>query len=234
MIRGPLYMPVAYSDIEDIAIAITRFGEFFHAAMAYRDSNNNLQLMDLSIAGMKNKPFPDKNNWAWAVPMIPPSLRRVAATVCERVAESRPKLYYGFKYLPAEFIASDGSLPLHPDTTGFTCATFVLSLLKNAQIDILKHDTWQPRDGDAEWQTQVYSMLVDQQKRHKIPQSVMDANHSDMPCLRYRPEDVVAGCLSPSPPIDFAYATQHAPDVCLSVLSFLEVASRRPSPNDPA
>lgn len=231
MNHGPLFLPVAYSDVEDVAVAIMKSGTFYHLGLLYRDTSDAVQFIDLTISGVESHPASSELVVAWAVPHVNKLLRLNTAAFCEHVAKQRPKVYYGFNYIPPSFVARDGSLVPSPGTVGFTCATFVLAILHNTQIELIKHLTWKKRPADEESQKKIYSLILRHQIQCQIPAEVVSSNLNEIPCIRYRPEEVLCGALSTSGPIDFDYAVANAPNILKWVETLDSVVSRRANTN---
>jgi hypothetical protein len=225
---GPFFLPVTCDDIEDIAVAITKHGENYHAALIYRDSNSSLNLLELGLNGHPDNNSPPTGQLTWAIPRIDAILRRNAAALCELIAETSPVVYYAFDYpMPAEFSVVNGDLHLGEGAVGLTCATFVLAVLHSVQIELLRLSTWQPRDDDEKWQRRIHAYLAKKREVLGIPQFVIDANSARIPCLRYRPEEVVAGALDHNMPVDFVRAASQGPLVRQWLDEFLNLCQRR-------
>lgn len=69
---------------------------------------------------------------------------------------------------------------------GLTCATFVLSIFKSKDIDLLETSTWQTRASDETWREWIISMLIE----HSASASHIDAVRKEKNSVRFRPEEV--------------------------------------------
>ncbi|MCF5056872.1 hypothetical protein GIW54_05380 [Pseudomonas proteolytica] len=130
----------------------------------------------------------------------------------ELFAEHASRLYdentagipYGMEYTGAsvfngdlEFIDSPGA--------GLTCATFILGFFNSLGFDILNLSSWQGRDDDTQWQSNIYAALAPDlaAERKEAQKSLIGAAY------RFRPEEVVGsfGAFE-STPIEFTEAVK--------------------------
>lgn len=134
-------------------------------------------------------------------PLIDEALRVLARRVARRYAnKASGSLPYGFGEASATFDQSTAQLS-DPDAA-FTCATFVLALLRSVGVLLIDPSRWRaPTNEDERWQREIGAQLVAWIARHV---------HGDLPGAearlardigqrRYRPTDVAgAALLSPA------------------------------------
>ena len=207
MSRRQLFFPLSFDDIPEVAVAIGRHDPYLHTGVIYRSSANELRMLDLRMHLRIGNSRPTRN-FAWAVPNIPIEEARQIAGLCERIAETRPHVHYGFHYAPSVFSVKDGSLQLGDNMIGLTCATFVLALFHSFNIRLVLEETWKPRESDAQWQEEILEWMARDGTRERlgIDDKYLQGNAKDIGCLRYRPEEVAGACLMDDIPVDFALA----------------------------
>jgi len=111
--------------------------------------------------------------------------RRVVASYLSTIAELKPLIPYGLKAERITFDTKTGEIVCQPEGRGFTCATFLLSVMKTLGYNVVDESSWpDDRAGDAEWQERIIELL-----RRRAPEHA-DAVRRDLPCARFRPEEV--------------------------------------------
>jgi len=113
---------------------------------------------------------------------------------------------YSLRYVQAVFDTTNGKLLRAEDEQGFTCATFVYSLLSSHGCPLLVLDEWKKRPGDIKFQASILGLLAkhDASEEHilHVAREMLDG------VVRIRPSDVVAGASEALPPVGFKRATQ--------------------------
>jgi hypothetical protein len=119
--------------------------------------------------------------------------RRVAGRYSGRVA---PPIFYGFGETSATFERATG-LADDPDVA-FTCATFVVALLRSVGIEMLDANRWrEPTAEDLRWQRDIGQRLLEWIER-QVHGDLLQARERvarDIGARRYRPTDVAAAAL---------------------------------------
>ena len=125
-------------------------------------------------------------------PAAPPAIGARASPVR---AVPKLRLPYGLKYAGGGF-ARDGTLALRGNAVGLTCATFVLAVFDYAGVLLLDVGGWPSRSEDAAWHATIVDQLG-QGRRRASPEHIA-AVRAEIPCARFRPEEVAAaGALYP-------------------------------------
>ena len=134
--------------------------------------------------------------------------RRVVASFLSTIAERKPLIPYGLNAEGIEFDRRTGEIVSRPGGRGLTCATFLLSVMKTIGYDILDVSNWPTtRPGDAEWQGRILELLEPRAPEHA------DAVRRDLPCARFRPEEVTGAAATAGWPHNFVQAEKAAAEV---------------------
>lgn len=191
--------PEQIADIPEIAVGIRKSGRNLHAGIIFRDEGGKHVALHIGLNGSILHGDAAAEGFSWAVPQgEEPLLLRQVALLCENIVDNPPDCIYALKYAPSSFYADGTSVLVTygPETKGFTCATFVLAILHSRAIDLLDHKTWEYRDEDGAFE----KWIVDYMKQHQSAFGITDAqiehNAAHVPCIRFRPEETVAACLS--------------------------------------
>lgn len=131
---------------------------------------------------------------------IDPAVDELLSGLVERIADlyadDATPIAYGFGDADATFDPITGALT-DPDGA-FTCATFVLAVLRSVGVVLIDADRFRPpTDEDLRWQQEIGEKLLDWIARRfhgdlvRATQRVAD----DLGSLRHRPTDVAAAAL---------------------------------------
>jgi hypothetical protein len=129
-------------------------------------------------------------------PVIDELLQVLARRVAKRYANQPSSLAYGFGEASAGFGRDTGELT-QPDAA-FTCATFVLALLRSVGLQILDSERWRaPTEDDLRWQREVGKTLLEwiEKRIHGDLSRATERVEHDIGSRRYRPTDVAAAAL---------------------------------------
>jgi hypothetical protein len=132
------------------------------------------------------------------------------AVLCEHVFEAKEDMPYGFRYSRATKFLRDGRLQTADGCKGLTCATFVLALLACYDIMLLDLGTWPVR---AEDEVAIHWIAANQSDPEVA---------AEFPCTRYKPEEVVAGCIANSFNVPFASVEQLGKQIVEKMGGYLE------------
>ena len=195
--------------IRSFAVAIRKFPTHTHAGVIYISPTEGKPFL-LHLGGPGRLTREDWTPaWGWAVPAtLKVEELRQFAVLCQHMAELQEDIPYGFKYHASVRFTRDGRLDKPDGYKGLTCATFILALLATYDVLILDLETWPERQEDQDW----IEWLSDY---HKDP-----GIKAELPCLRYRPEEVVAGCLSGTAPVAFDVAEPMGREVVTKMEEF--------------
>ncbi len=128
-------------------------------------------------------------------PLIDEALQVLSGRVAVRYANNA-SISYGFGEVTAIFDRDTGEL-MTPDAA-FTCATFVLAMLRSVGIRIIDGERWRaPTAEDVQWQIKIGDTLLAQieaQYHGELPRAKERIEH-DLGSRRYRPTDVAGAAL---------------------------------------
>jgi len=141
--------------------------------------------------------LPDE--YAWVIPGYHDMVLRQLAGFAKVHAKKLPKLPFSFRYVPGEYrYVRQGSLALQ-GMHGFTCATYVLSILDWLKLKLLDYDTWDYRPDDETTQRYILQFI------HAPPEHLANMA-TEIPCSRFRPQEVAGACLIDAYPVPMAIA----------------------------
>lgn len=128
-------------------------------------------------------------------PLINEALQVLAGRVAVRYANNA-SISYGFGEPTATFESETGNLT-EPDAA-FTCATFVLAMLRSVGVRIVDCERWRARTKeDLQWQREIGKRLlewIEAQYHGDLPRA-KERVENDIGSRRYRPTDVAAAAL---------------------------------------
>ncbi|MRG93538.1 hypothetical protein [Polyangium spumosum] len=128
-------------------------------------------------------------------PLIDETLQVLARRVARRYANTG--LAYGFGEATATFDQGTGALT--DDDAAFTCATFVLAMLRSVGVQMIDVSRWrEPTEEDLRWQRDIGDVLVQWIQRSIHGADLTRAEErveQDLGARRYRPTDVAAASL---------------------------------------
>lgn len=129
-------------------------------------------------------------------PLVQEALQALARRVATRYANRSNSIAYGFGEESAIFETGTGELT-DPDAA-FTCATFVLAMLRSVGVQMIDSMRWrEPTEEDLRWQREIGAYLLEwiEQKIHgDLPRAKQRVEH-DIGSRRYRPTDVAGAAL---------------------------------------
>lgn len=199
---GPCFLPLSRNDVPVVAIAVGRSqpnsGEYFHAAILFRDSKKLVQSLDFGLDGAIAPAEADfLDRVAWAVPQLNLRILRQIAGFCEAIAKSPPRFLYDFE-LNAKVILKEKATGFYlaGETHGFTCSTFVLAIFQSKGFPLVKLDDWVLRPEDKNWQASLLKILRNNAKYYGVTDGYLAKLEQKMNdgCLRYTPADAIGAC----------------------------------------
>lgn len=146
-------------------------------------------------------------------PILDEALRFLARRVARKYANRFSPIAYGFGLTHAIF-DPDTAEPINGDAA-FTCATFVLAILRSVGIQLIDSRRWRiPTEEDLSWQRRIGASLVDWIEKHvhgDLPRAKERVEH-DLGSLRFRPTDVAGAvfCDSKDWPVGVNDVETHA------------------------
>lgn len=129
-------------------------------------------------------------------PLVDEALRVLAGRVARLHAGA---VAYGFGEVSAVFDRDTGELS--EEDAAFTCATFVLAMLRSVGVVLVDASRWrEPTEEDRHWQERIGEQLLDWIEAHHhgdLPRARERAGQ-DYGAKRYRPTDVAGAALLPA------------------------------------
>lgn len=203
-----------------VAVAHSRFGGG-HSGIAFHSAKLGPQVLHLAWhQKLEVDPLPGPlGNVCWvAAPLpTPPSASKQVVAIVRTVAARLPKINYGTDFISARgSFAADGSYKPPKGSTGLTCASFVIEVLRASKISVVQEATWQSDERNVRWANSVCDYLANTDPEHA------EAVRKNINGLRIIPFEV-AGAAASGPaswPVDYVTAQQLAQPV-LAVLCAL-------------
>jgi hypothetical protein len=209
-----------------VAIWVTRNGAFqFHSGLYHCDYGKprilhfawDRDLREDAPVDLIN----DYDHGLVALPLEDDDAQTLCA-LCRRVASRHAKnLRYRFKeWRPRFHVATGELIPPPPDEQhGFTCATFVLAMLRSAVVEeLLAFEEWplpEAHDRDERWQRKVAQLLCSKEGPPDEARNVI----AGIGARRVLPTDVAGGAIHPRErwPIGFVDARKEGDRVAASL-----------------
>lgn len=175
-----------------------------HAALVFKDrSKKHLSLLHLAWHySLKCDPFnapyrsvPNKN-------FDEEELEFFAEHASRLYDENTAGIPYGMEYTGASVFNGDLKFIDSPGA-GLTCATFILGFFDSLGFDILDVASWQAREDDTKWQSNIFATL----EPRLTPERKESQKNLIGTAYRFRPEEVVGSFgVFESSPIQFSDA----------------------------
>ena len=204
----PVCVPDALEQVQSIATAVglVSGGRFVHAALIYRTTDGKLRFLHIGSSGqVLNHEL--KRSWSkftWSIPDLPNMVLEDIADFCETMGNNPPKLSYRFKHTNDTKLVSEGTnFHIEGQSRGFTCATFVLTFFQSFNKPLLDLDTWKQREDDDSWIQQLIQMFDADRQAYGLTPNDIEEIKSELPCVRFRPQEVVASCNIGNHPTSF-------------------------------
>lgn len=205
------FTPLLNFTSDTIGIGIRGYGhsDGVHVGLLYTDVEGTNRFLHLKgHCNLKNDniaDMPSANSYKWVKVNIDPFLVDFVAQWCETVAKRNVScIPYAFLYGSTTF-GKDGLVHFGEKEHGLTCATFILSVLKKQNIDLIKLDDWPLRPEDKKSHDELFIRLYASKYEHDIPitnehlKNVKD----EVGCVRYRSEEVAGAAYLGSYPSGF-------------------------------
>ncbi len=214
---GPVFLPATPHAIEHLAVGMSApTARQNHAMILFRSTKKTLQILELIIdvdwhANVVARDYDPQERLAWAVPQLPPRVLRNIARDCEQIATKPVRTYYGFRFYKITALQNSSGTWSITGAIGLTCATLVLAMFNKNGFPLVDVDDWRADADDAQWQ----SKFADRIEREFAAMGVLghtltadereylEQNRADIPCTRFRPEDVIASCRCDAHPSKF-------------------------------
>ena len=127
-------------------------------------------------------------------PAIDGALQFLAEQVVTRYVNATDVFAYSFGEVSATFDRATGELS--EDDVSFTCATFVLTMLRSVGAVLLDVSRWpEPTDEDLQWQRKMEKNLLESIHGDLLRAIAKTRLEQDFGSRRYRPTDVAGAAL---------------------------------------
>lgn len=175
----------------------------FHVGCYYRDpETDSICLLHFARHGLVSRSRPS-DEYVWATPALNFFDLTLIANHCAAIYERYESDGIAFSLAYRTRFKPDLALTLDGPQAGFTCATFVLAIFERAGVELLKADTWEPRDSDILWQQHVREYYA---ASGHMPQETLEQIQNDIGSVRYRPQEVLAATTCRRYPVPFKKA----------------------------
>lgn len=208
-----------------VGIAIGCEDRNMHCGILHRSENDGVSF--LNLAGhfylQNENDLTEKEGYCFVgLNILEPRARQLAA-LCRNVYEVNKYLIpYSPMYDGSAEFDDDFKLILGESMNGLTCATFILTFFERlAGIRLLEITQW-PKVGDdterdrqnERYMNHVIRQLKKTQKIRGHPEdSHIKAVETERGTIRFRPDEVVAGCTSNSYPATFSYCEEYGAEI---------------------
>ena len=210
------------NDIPHIGIGCRRFRSagriITHTAVFYRDADEKVWALHFGAPRLIIRDDKHAKHFGWAIPCAPEfdqDSLTLLADLCELIYNrynNSQEILYGLRFsYDVKFGNYTGEIELG-EMRGVTCATFVLAIFNSYGFRLLDIDSWEPRDEDVEWQHWISGVFHDHD-----PDIA-----SEMPCLRFRPQEVVGTCMEATLDVPFQRAAIRGDEVLRNLDAYLE------------
>ncbi len=146
-----------------LALAITGGAEpddQRHTGFVVRDFNDQLHLFHLgSHNNFSHQPLRKQYNYLLIPFLEPATANAVIALLFQLFHETNGQVSYSVAWDDEDYFDANGALIKTAALDGFTCATFVLEILRRHGFDLIDRETWPKTAKDSEWQRHILKVL---------------------------------------------------------------------------
>lgn len=177
-----------------------------HIGIAFHSAKDGPQVTHLAWhrqLTVDNIPDDISRCWICVTFQLSPMASKAAVAVMRSVSKKKPLINYGIGAVAAKgSFTGNGVYRAPKGSDGLTCATFVVEILRNAGIPILKYETWEESPENVAWGEKVCRDL----ENDGVPEDHIAAVRSNVGKLRVRPYEVAAAAMLPprQRPAEFA------------------------------
>jgi hypothetical protein len=215
MSRGPFYLPHR-QHIALAAVCAGRTSSGTHAGILFRDrKRKKVRLLDFHLDGCVHVVDIDAPpEMAWAIPELDELELGEVSAYCKSMAMARPvpHLHYFFSITEATHLVETGGTYSLANAQGLTCSTFVLAVFQTLKLPLLLLPSWPLRPDDESAQRSLLGLLSRLRQRLSITIHQLINARAQLPCRRYRPEEVAAACVVGGHPTHFDQAAPAGTD----------------------
>lgn len=221
------------SDSNIIAIAIGNERESVHSGLVYKIEDNDPQIIHLGDhCFLANEPI-HKRNWYSISNLKLEYPQIILVDFCIKAILNRGTVLvghknfytidypYGISFVKANINSDDGALMLAPGSSGLTCATFVMTILASANIELIKQSEWNQRAPNNQTDLSIQIKHIQHMIRSNREQYIVNENIMCLPCNRYRPEEIAAAAYCSPYPASFGPCEQLGEKILEALNPFL-------------
>ena len=178
-----------------------------HVGLIYRLDDSIPRLCHLAWHfKLEDEPLP--TDYCWGTSGLDPVNKTVMAAYVALLQQNANEVPYGIDFYSDIYFDDNGRYIAQPIGRGLTCATFILAVFARNGFNLVESDGWPERPDDVEWQQQIISALT----RCASPEHI-DAIKQNVGAKRFRPEEVAAGVISETIPLEFSAAHALAQEI---------------------
>ncbi|WP_339480348.1 hypothetical protein [Pseudomonas sivasensis] len=131
-----------------------------HTGFVVRDFFDNSQLFHLGRNNYYRQEVLSKSYSYLLVPALEPEVANAVISLLVTVLQNtHGNVPYSIAWDQEEYFDSDGRLVKTDPIDGFTCATFVLEILKRQGMELVDRSTWPLSDENKNWQKNILPLL---------------------------------------------------------------------------
>lgn len=207
-----------------LGVAIGCEGRNMHCGILHRSTNDGVRFLHLAwqFVLKNDDDLTEKQGYCFFdLNILEPRARQIAA-ICRNVYEINKYLIpYSPMYDGSATFDDELKLVLGDTMNGLTCSTFVLTLFKRfGGLKLLDIDQW-PQVGDdverdkknEKYMDYVIRLLRKTQKWQELPDDHIESVENERGTIRFRPDEVVAGCTHDTYPAPFDYCEEHGKEI---------------------
>ncbi|AMA55039.1 hypothetical protein [Bradyrhizobium sp. CCGE-LA001] len=180
-----------------------------HVGFLYQLEDNQPRVAHFAWHEIQRDDEPD-DSYLWSEINLDESNRLVVASWLDDRRANPDLIPYGFRTDGSPYVEETSDFVAPPIGQGFTCATFIVGVLKHLGFPLLVEDSWpDAREDDILWQEGIVSKLEGwASPEHR------GALRDDVGTKRFRPEEVGgAACRAPDWPVLFEDASVVAAEI---------------------
>ena len=174
-----------------VVISINKSKTIVHCGLAYNLSDG------IEVLHLFNKIQHDcgKGRFMCIIRPSMNSIQQKAVTpllevIAQKVDNEKFNMPYGFKYDEYSYFDKENGFVLGKDTSGFTCATFVLTLFRTFGMELIDLESWPSRAEDSEWEIRTKQCCYSLKGFNDITREQILKMEKEIGSKRYCPHEV--------------------------------------------
>lgn len=178
---------------EQIAIAVSHSAlGSGHIGIGFHSAKSGPQVLHLAWhRDLRVQRIPEELQACWATEAlsVPPKASKQIVAYVRVIAARMPAISYGCNFLSAKgSFSPNGSYKPPKNSSGLTCASFVLEVLRGSRVDLVDGATWRHEAANESWAQGVCSILQEK----GADSDHVAAVRRDINGLRLRPFELAA------------------------------------------